>query len=150
MSVGDEIRQARIRSGLTQDELARGSGVRQPNIAAYENGKRVPSAQMLARLLAAASPRPSRVLAERREEVLLAARRNHASNVRVFGSVARGDDRADSDIDLLVTFDESASLFDQAGLIGDLEAILGRHVDVVSERGLRSRDNAIRVEAVPL
>jgi predicted nucleotidyltransferase len=94
--------------------------------------------------------RPSVVLAAHRHEVLMAAERNHASNVRIFGSIARGEDRPDSDIDLLVTFDESASLFDQAGLIDELETILGRHVDVVSERGLRERHDAIRAEAIPL
>jgi predicted nucleotidyltransferase len=135
---------------MTQHELARRSGVRQPNIAAYENDKRVPSPSMLARLLSAAAPRPSVVLAEHRDEVLKAAGANHAGNVRVFGSVARHEDRPDSDIDLLVTFDADASLFDQAGLIADLEELLGRHVDVVSDRALRDRDTAIREHSVPL
>lgn len=150
MGAGDDVREARLRAGLTQHELARVSAVRQPNIAAYENGKRKPSKQMRARLLSAAMRRPSVILAEHRAEVLTAAAANRAYDVRVFGSIARGEDRPDSDIDLLVTFADDASLFDQAGLIDDLEALLGRHVDVVSERALQDRDKTIREEAVPL
>jgi uncharacterized protein len=82
--------------------------------------------------------------------VLAAAAGNRAGNVRVFGSVARGTDGPGSDVDLLVTFDRGATLFDQAGLIADLEELLGRSVDVVSDRALRPRDDAIRREAVPL
>lgn len=67
----------------------------------------------------------------------------------MFGSIARGEDRADSDIDLLVTFDEDADVFDQAGLTCELENLLGRRVDVVSEGALKARD-VIAQEAVPL
>ena len=78
----------------------------------------------------------------------MAARR--ASNPRVFGSVARGTDRPDSDIDLLVTFDPDASLIDAAGLMLDLERILGRRVDVMSDRAEgRIRDRAME-EAIPI
>jgi hypothetical protein len=135
---------------MTQGELAVRSGVRQPNIAAYENGKRVPSSAMLERLVGAARPRASVQVRRHREEILRLARANHATDVLVFGSVARGDDTADSDVDLLVTFDAEATVFDQAGLIAELEALLARHVDVVSDRALTSRDDAIRAEAVPL
>lgn len=135
---------------MTQEELAARAGVRQPNVAAYESGKRTPSERMLERLLAAAVPRPSVVLAQHRDDVLHAAAANRASNVRVFGSVARGDDTPDSDIDLLVTFEDGADVFDQAGLLSDLEELLGRRVDVVSEGALRDRDDAIRREAVAL
>ena len=150
MEVAARIRTARQQSGLTQAELAARAGVRQPNIAAYESGKRVPSPAMIERLLAAARPRPSAVLERCRADVLRAARANRASDVRVFGSIARGEDTPDSDIDLLVTFDADASVFDQAGLVEDLERVLGRHVDVVSDRALKPRDDAVREEAVPL
>lgn len=76
------------------------------------------------------------LLQSRREELLRAARRHHARNVRVFGSVARGDDRPDSDIDLLVEFDPEASLLDLVALQQDVEALLGRRADVVSTDGL--------------
>jgi predicted nucleotidyltransferase/uncharacterized protein with HEPN domain len=134
---------------MTQQELAERSGVRQPNIAAYENGRRQPSPAMLARLLDAARPRPSVLLDRFREQVLEIAARNHAG-VRVFGSIARGEDGPESDVDLLVTFGPEASLLDQAGLVAELEDLLGAHVDVVSDRALKDRDAAIRAEAVPL
>jgi predicted nucleotidyltransferase len=62
----------------------------------------------------------------------------------------RGEDGPDSDVDLLVTFEPEASLLDQAGLVAELEDLLGAHVDVVSDRALKDRDVAIRAEAVPL
>lgn len=137
MNAAETIRAARLAAGLTQVELADRSGVRQPNIAAYENGTRTISFGMLDRLVTAARDRPSVPLRRHRDEVLRIASLNRATNVRVFGSIARGEDRPDSDVDLLVTFEPGASLFDQAGLIEDLEKLLGRHVDLVSEGGLR-------------
>ncbi len=133
---------------MTQHQLAKLSGVRQPNIAAYENGQRVPSPTMVERLLSAARPRPSKVLDQHREQVRRLAHRHRAGNVRVFGSVARGDDGPDSDLDFLVTFDERASLLDQAALTDDLEELLGVPVHVVSDRALRDRDAQVAREAV--
>ena len=74
-----------------------------------------------------------------REQILEIAGKRGARNVRVFGSIARGDQRADSDIDLLVDFDPGRSLLDLTGLSLDLERALGRKVDVISSRGLRPR-----------
>lgn len=65
-----------------------------------------------------------------------AARRHRASNPRVFGSVRLGSALRSSDLDLLVTFERGASLFDQIELRQDLEEKLGRRVDVVSDRSL--------------
>jgi len=94
---------------------------------------------------------PLRLLVEsRREQVLAIASRHHADRVRLFGSVARGDDRPDSDIDLLVDFDEDSSLFDLMRMSRELEALLGRPVDVVSAGGLKTRDRAILAESVDL
>ena len=94
---------------------------------------------------------PLRLLVEsRRDQVLATASRHHASRVRLFGSAARGEDGPDSDIDLLVDFDEDSSLFDLVRLSRDLEALLGRPVDVVSVGGLRSRDQLILAESVDL
>ncbi len=86
-----------------------------------------------------------------REDVLHLASRHGASNVRVFGSLARGDARADSDVDLLVNLDKGRSLFDLGALLEDLKMLLGREVDVVTEKGLRVRirDRVLK-EAVPL
>jgi len=78
-------------------------------------------------------------LQERREEILAAAQEHGASNVRVFGSVARGTDDAQSDIDFLVDLESGRSLLDLSALLLDLEDLLGESVDVVTERGLRER-----------
>jgi predicted nucleotidyltransferase len=76
------------------------------------------------------------------------AARNRALSMSVFGSVARGDDGPDSDIDFLVEFEPGASLLDLMRIQDDLEALLGGHVDVVSVGGLKVRDEHIRREAV--
>lgn len=91
----------------------------------------------------------SELLKEKREEILRITARHGARNVRVFGSVARGEDTPESDIDLLVLYDPGITLFDHASLVRELEALLGRKVEVVSERGLRPRikDRVLR-EAV--
>ena len=143
----ENVAEIRRRAGLTQNQLADLSGVAQPNIAAYENGTRRPSAKMLARLAAAAKPRPSLVLAKHRATIERIARQHKALDVKVFGSAARGDDLPGSDIDLLVRFAADASLFDQVGLAQDLEDALGVGVDVVSEGGLRLGHDHIRREA---
>ncbi len=97
------------------------------------------------------APGPLRQLVEsRREQVTAIASRHHASRVRLFGSAARGEDRPDSDIDLLVDFDEDSSLFDLMRMSRELEALLGRAVDVVSAGGLKTRDRAILAESVDL
>lgn len=90
-------------------------------------------------------------LASHRAELMRAAAAHLATNVRVFGSVARGDDRPDSDIDFLVEFDPNASLLDLIGLKQDIEAILGRQADVVTPNGVSPflRERILR-EARPL
>jgi predicted nucleotidyltransferase len=76
------------------------------------------------------------LLRAKREEILRVAERHGARDVRVFGSVARGDAREDSDIDLLVSTAEHTSPWFPAGLVSELEGLLGRKVDVVTEDGL--------------
>ena len=90
-------------------------------------------------------------LRAKRERILGIAEQYGARNVRVFGSVVRGDAGPDSDVDFLVEMDESRSLLDHVGLVQDLEDYLGRKVDVVSERALHwfIRDRVL-AEAVPL
>ncbi len=77
------------------------------------------------------------LLQSKRSQILQIAVRHGARKVRVFGSVARGTARRGSDIDFLVDMEEGRSLLDHAALIIDLERLLKRSVDVVSERGLR-------------
>ena len=91
------------------------------------------------------------LLKEKREDILHIATMRGASNVRVFGSVARGEADSKSDIDLLVDMEPGRSLFDLGGLLMDLQDLLGHKVDVVTERGLRERiRDRVLNEAVPL
>jgi predicted nucleotidyltransferase len=90
------------------------------------------------------------LLHSRRGEILRVAAAHGASNVRVFGSIARGTARSGSDVDLLVDFEPGRTLVDHVGLWRDLESLLGRSVDVVSAGGLTDRDDDIRAEAVAL
>ena len=75
-------------------------------------------------------------LRSRRHEILSVAARHGARNVRVFGSILRGDDRPDSDIDLLVEVEPGRSLLDVIGLEQELEELLGRRVEVLTVGGL--------------
>ena len=77
------------------------------------------------------------LLQSKREKILQIAARHGAHKVRVFGSVARGTARRGSDVDFLIEMEEGRSLLDHAALVLDLERLLKRPVDVVSERGLR-------------
>jgi predicted nucleotidyltransferase len=83
--------------------------------------------------------RPSELLIAKRSEILALAAKGGASNVRVFGSVARGDDHEESDLDLLVDWTPQASLFDVGGLVANLQELLGKRVDVVCEQQLHPR-----------
>lgn len=94
--------------------------------------------------------RPSEILAAHRDEVLRIARKYHADDVRVFGSIARGADTSASDIDLLVRFDEDASLFDLNNMQDELTGLLHVGVDLVSEAALNGRGLRIAAEAIPL
>ena len=87
----------------------------------------------------------------RREAILAIARKHGAHDVRIFGSVARGEAREFSDLDLLVRFEPDRTLFDHGGLIMDLRDLLGVKVDVISEAGMRERFRKyVMKEAIPL
>jgi len=90
------------------------------------------------------------MLARQRERIRQIVAEHRGARPRVFGSVARGTDGVDSDIDLLVAFEPEADLLDAVAISLELEDLLGVHVDVVSDR----RDNAVveqaRAEAVPV
>ena len=90
-------------------------------------------------------------LKEKRKEILRLCAKYGARNLRVFGSVARGEADRESDIDFLVEMEPGRSLFDLGGLQYELEKLLGRPVDVVTYRGLKTRirDRVAR-EATPL
>ncbi len=166
------LRRARERVGYTQDELARRAGVTQSVVSAYESGRREPSLSTLRRLVEATGvglrldlvggriPEPRRelpateraaVLRRHRRELLRLAAEHGASQVRVFGSTVRGDDRPDSDVDLLVQLDSEVSLLELARLERRLTELLGLRVDIVPDRGLKPDvQAAVDAEAVAL
>ena len=86
-----------------------------------------------------------------REAILRIAARHGATDVRLIGSVARGEARPDSDVDLLVTWSEGTSLLDQTALMLELERLLGRKVDIASDGWVKPaiRDSVYR-DAVAL
>lgn len=90
------------------------------------------------------------LLERHRREIVALARQHHARTISVFGSVARGDEHASSDIDFLVEFEPHSSLLDLIHLEDALAALLERPVDVVSAGGLLDRDDDIRRDAVTL
>jgi predicted nucleotidyltransferase len=91
------------------------------------------------------------ILEAKREEILRITQKHGVGRVRIFGSVARGEATEDSDIDLLIDVEGPTPPWFPGGLVADLEALLGRHVDVVEpdaiREGMRGR---ILEEAVPL
>lgn len=130
-------------------------------ISAYEGGHREPGLATLAGLVEATGHRlvlqlqpipgvpgglPNTAmgsrLRRRRRQIMAIADRFGARNVRVFGSVARGDDGPDSDIDFLVDLDAGVGLVKFAGLERELSTLLGRPVDVVPADGLKPRVRA--------
>ena len=88
---------------------------------------------------------------KKRNAIIAAAKRHGASDIRIFGSVARGDANESSDVDFVARFEPGRSLFDQGGLLMDLRELLGVRVDLVSEGALSGRfGQIVRSEAVAL
>lgn len=153
---GSLLREARRRAHLSQVELARRAGITQSVISAYESGSRQPSLPTLARLVNATGldldvrvrrsrSRLSRLsgplgrrLRQHRPQVQEIAAAHGLSNVRVFGSVARGEDTTDSDIDLLVDVAQGIGLIGLARAQHELEALLEARVDLVPADDLKS------------
>ncbi len=164
------IREARQRAGLSQSELARRAAVAQSVISAYETDRREPGLAMLTKLVEAAGHdlvvgvRPSatlrrglpdtpvgRRLRRHRRAVIDCAARRGASNVRVFGSVARGEDTDQSDVDLLVDLSGEVGLIGLSGLAREIGEIVGVDVDVVPADSLKPAiRERVLAEAIPL
>lgn len=146
---GDVLRQARLRSGLTQSGLAALAAMPQSVISEYETGRREPSFEAVDRLLTAAglvievSPAPTTkghardLVLSRAGALRRALRPLGAERIRLFGSVARGEDTADSDVDLLVDIDPAVGMFSLLRMQREAEAILGRPVDLIPNGGLK-------------
>jgi uncharacterized protein len=79
------------------------------------------------------------LLKTQREQILFLANKYGAYDVRIFGSLARGEARPDSDIDFLVKLEAGRSMLDLARLLRELQSLLGFNVDIVTEAGLRPR-----------
>ena len=147
---GAILRQARLSAGMSQAALARAGGTSQAAVARYEAGQVDPGIETLERLVGALGmrlelravarfPGPmGRILERRRAEVLAACARRGAHRPRVFGSVARGEDGPESDIDLLVEFEPGRTLLDLERLQIELREILGVPVDVGTEEILQA------------
>jgi predicted nucleotidyltransferase/DNA-binding XRE family transcriptional regulator len=156
-SAGTLVRDARRRAGMTQAQLAHRAGITQSVVSAYESNRREPSLPVLLRLIAAtghalegtlvaagqgtvatlSGPLGRRVVQHRTRIQAIAASYG-AGHVRVFGSVARGTEHRDSDVDLLMDLPDDMGLFTLGRLRRDLEDLLGAQVDVVPEAGLKS------------
>lgn len=145
----NEVLEMRRAAGVSQAELASRSGVAQPNIAAYESGRRNPSVTMILRLHAALRPRPSEVIVSHREQILAVLAQHRMTGAQVFGSAARGADEPGSDLDLLVDLASDGDLLDLIDGAAALEQLLGIPVDIVTSRAV-GPDHEIARTAVPL
>ncbi len=170
MDAGALLRKARTRAGLSQSDLARRAGVPQSVVSEYEAGKREPALPTLARLVAGTGHQLTlglertdptvrglpdtalgRRLRQHRRALLATVTAAGGSNLRVFGSVARGEDTPDSDVDLLVDLPESTGLFTLLALEGELQRILKVSVDLATEPSLKPQVRAQALaEAIPL
>lgn len=157
------IRYARRQSGLTQSALARLAGVTQSVVSEYENGRREPSFDAVDRLISAAglvvevAPRTAEEQSERDRVIALSSELRRAllplgaQRIRLFGSVARGDETPSSDIDLAVDVTPSVGVFDLLRMRREAEQILGRRVDLVPIDGLKpAAAEAVEREAITL
>lgn len=164
MRVGRLIRDARKRARFSQAGLAARAGTSQPAVARYESERTTPSLSTLGRLLAACGsqlvlgtdPAASRSSGRRgkrgmsaihgaRQRLLQAARRHGIRHIRMFGSVARGEETEHSDIDLLVDLAPGRTLIDLIGFQQEAEDMLGVRVDAAAPRFMKSR---VRARAV--
>jgi len=146
-----DIRAQRIAAGLSQSQLAQAAGVLQPNLSAYEHGRREPSPRVRERLERALTGRPSARIELHREEIRALVGRHNASSARTVGSVARGEDEPGSDVDLLVSFNDDASLLDETALRLALQDLLQVDVDLIADDAISGalRDRVLQ-EAVPV
>jgi uncharacterized protein len=166
---GALLREARTRAGLTQQQLATRAGVTQSVISAYESGHRQPALSTLTALVDAAgydlqvrvrrrrrgvellSGPLGRRVRRHRSDIVAVAATHGITNVHVFGSVARGQDRPDSDIDLLADVPTNLGLIGLGRVIEELEGLLQAPIDLVPAASLKPKVAArVSADAIPL
>ncbi len=150
LGFADWLRLRRRAAGMTQRDLAEASGVKQPLISALESGGRQPTEGVRRSLTEALPVLPSQLLRASRQEVLAEVSGMGGSDVRVFGSVAAGQDRPDSDLDLIVDFPPDADIVTLLTLEERLSEILTVPVDIISAHSSSPTLAAAIAEAVPL
>jgi uncharacterized protein len=168
------IRRARADAGLSQTDLASRAGTSQPALARYETGATLPTVPTLERLLSACGRRleiqtppaakrsaPTSIrgqlgpqaeeLRRQRRRLLDAAEKHGVDRLRVYGSLARGEAKATSDVDLLVDLKPGRTLIDLAGFRREAAEILDLSVDVATVDMLKERiRDEVLTEALPL
>jgi uncharacterized protein len=168
-TAGRLLREARRRAGLSQTDLAARAGVTQSVISAYESGHRQPAIPTLTALieatghelvlslrqepqgLARLSGPVGRRVRRNRHKLIAAAAAHGITGLQVFGSVARGDDRPDSDVDLLADLPPGLGLFGLGRLEAELEDILSTRVDLAPAGSLKPQvRERVEHELVPL
>lgn len=174
LSISQAIRQARLGANLSQVDLAARAGTSQPTLARYETGVALPTLPTLERLLAACgrrleirTPTAQRLsavssvrsqlgpqadkLRRQRRRLLEAAERHGVGHLRAFGSLARGEATAESDVDLLVDLKPGRTLLDLAAFRREAGEILDLPVDVATTDMLKDRiRDEVLSEALPL
>lgn len=174
LPIPEAIRQARLDANLSQVELAARASTSQSALARYETGAALPTLPTLERLLAACGrrleirtppaqpfPRPTSMrsqlgpqasqLRRQRRRLLEAAGKHGIDRLRAFGSLARGEAKADSDVDLLVDLKPGHTLLDLAAFRREAAEILDLPVDVATADMLKERiRNEVLCEALPL
>jgi uncharacterized protein len=165
VNAAELIRTSRRDAHLTQTELAERAGTSQSAVARYERGSSIPNLATLERLLdvcgrrlvVSAEPRSASQaetvaeLRKHRRALIELARRHGAHNPRLFGSIARGDDRPDSDVDILVELEPGRTLLDLVAVRREAGELLGREVDVATAQTLSAEVlEAAARDSVPL
>lgn len=128
--------------GLTQSAASALSSVSQSNWSAHESGARPLTDSTLAKLSGAIGFRPSIAATVHRDRIREVCTAHGARDPRLFGSVARGVDTVDSDLDLVVVAESGMTMFDLIALEEELEALCGVSVDVVTEAAVRNGGRA--------